>query len=176
MFHRVRGILGTALAWAIPWAILGSIASLVATVVPPGGSTWLHTPAALLQVGMESARVFGLLGALCGAAFAGTLALLGRRVTFAELRSATVLEAGAFGGAVVPIAVLAVRTLLVGAPGADTYMAIALSSVLGAGSAWLMLRLARRAVAPAPPGQVDAGADVPTFDIRAREPVRRRTT
>ena len=176
VFRRLRGILGTALVWAVPWTIVGALVTLVATVIPPGGSAWLQSPAALLSVALASAKVFGTLGALCGAAFAGTLALLGRRVTLAELRTSTILEAGAIGGALVPLTVLAARTLLIGPAGPDTYLAIGLSSVFGAGSAWLMQRIARRAVEPGPPGQI--GAAAPAFDLTARERVvgRRSST
>lgn len=175
VFRRLRGVLGTALVWAVPWAIVGALATLVATLIPPGGSAWLQTPGALLSVAGASAKVFGILGALCGATFAGTLALLGRRVTLAELRTATILEAGAIGGALVPIAVLAARTLLIGPAGPDTYMAIGLSSVFGAGSAWLMLRVARRTIEPAPPGQLGAAAPAPDFNARERAAERRPT-
>lgn len=171
--QRLRGIVGTALVWAGPWAIVGALATLVATVIPPGGSAWLRSPAALWHVAVASAQSFGILGALCGAAFAGTLALLGRRVTLAELRSATVLKAGAIGGALVPLAVFTARTVFIGPARPDAYLAIGLSTLLGAGSAWLMLRIARRAVEPNAPSQLAASA--PARDLRtAREPVEAR--
>jgi hypothetical protein len=175
--QRLRGIVGTALVWAGPWAIVGALVTLVATVIPPGGSAWLRSPAALLSVAGASAKTFGILGALCGAACAGTLALLGRRVTLAELHTATVLEAGAIGGALVPLTVFAARTVLIGPARSDAYLAILLSTALGAGSAWLMLRIARRAIEHNAPSQLAAPAAA--FDLStARERVaeRRPTT
>jgi len=163
LFRRIRGALGAALAWAASWALLGSLSTIVATVVPPGGSAWFRTPAALLDVVLESAKTFGLLGAFCGATFGVVLAVVGRRVAFARLRSSTVLEAGALGGALVPMAVLAVRAIVLGAPDPDVYTAIAASSLLGAGSAWVMLRLARKVESAKPPEQLKAGISVPGF-------------
>ncbi|MBX3132425.1 MAG: hypothetical protein KF689_03410 [Gemmatimonadaceae bacterium] len=145
--QRLRGILSTALTWALPWAVVGG-----ATVVAfdwlsraPGFHT-LTSGSFAWTLFLDGARFFALVGAVAGALFAGVVAVAERRRTFATLNTRRMVAWGALGGAALPLLV-GIGAVLTGAPSMlrDLFFA-GLGASLGAGSAAVMLRIARRAM------------------------------
>jgi len=125
-------------------------------VLAPGGSQWLAAPYSLWRVGLSSAVVFGTLGVLIGSTFAVALTVVGRRVAFRELSARHVVGSGVVGGVVVAAISLIHRLLVIGPPQRSWAPDIALAVALSAGTAWVMLRLARRAPEPAVPKELEA--------------------
>ncbi len=145
--QRLRGILLTALTWALPWAAVGG-----ATVVAfdwlaraPGFHTLTSVEFAW-GLFLDGARFFALVGAVAGALFAGVVAVAERRRTFATLNTGRMVVWGALSGAALPLLV-GIGAVLTGAPSMlrDLFLA-GIGASLGAGSAAVMLRIARRAM------------------------------
>ena len=86
--HKVRGAIGLGLAWAVPWWLAGALLSpylrSLANALPPQS--------------IGDAAFDGLLiawyGFLAGLAFAGMLAVVGRRRTLRDLRPAQMARWG----------------------------------------------------------------------------------
>ena len=146
ILRTMRGILGTAIAWAIPWALLGGafiatvqFIALPASAVP--SVSLLRWTGGIFLLG---AQLSAIAGAIAGATFAVTLALRGRRWTFAQLSAARMLVLGAIGGAVAG----AVPMLVISISSASTSLTllpfVGFTALLGSGSALSMLQLARR--------------------------------
>lgn len=141
----LRGIVATALTWAVVWVPFA--------LIPFGFAT---LAGAHLPLRMFLALVAGqaITGALSGATFAGLLAIAGRRRTFESLRLPWIAGLGAVGGIVFPFAVRAtlLTTMDVAVPVSALLSGLATSALLGAGCASLTLSIARRAPAlpPAP--------------------------
>jgi len=152
--RRLRGILSTALMWALPWAVVGggAVVALDRLWRAPGFHALIGVEYAW-GLFLDGARFFALVGALAGALFAGVVALAERRRTFATLHTGRMLAWGAIGGAALPLLV-GIGAVLTGAPSMLRDLVFAgIGASLGAGSAWTMLVIARRA----PDAQLIAG-------------------
>lgn len=178
--RRLRGIVVTAITWAIPWSVLGAGAAVAVELLwrsPEhrelfgAGYTW-----GLFLVGL---RLFGIVGAVSGALFAAGVALGERRFTFGSLRTGRVLLWGALGGAAIPLLV-GVGSLISGAPGMLRQLTISgIGACLGAGCAWATLALARRAREPSEPrspAELGSGARWESVDALGADRVRRGAT
>lgn len=152
----IRGIVKTALTWAAVWVPFSLIPFGVAALVGDA-----------LPLRLLGALVIGkaVTGALSGAAFAGLLAVAGRRRTFESLSLPWIAGLGAVGGALFPGLVRAalLTTMNVSIPISALLSGLVTSALLGAGCASLTLTIARRAPAlppsdPAPAPAVGAGA------------------
>ena len=145
--QRLRGILSTALTWALPWAAVGG-----ATVV---AFDWLTRAPGFYPLTsvdfawglfLDGARFFALVGAVAGALFASVVAVAERRRTFATLHTGRIIVWGALGGAALPL-LAGIGAALAGAPSMlrDLFFA-GIGASLGAASAAVLLRVARRAM------------------------------
>ena len=143
----LRGVLGTAVAFAALWTIGGGVLSIVPLVLGPGGAQWIAAPYSLLRVAQTAALGFGVLGAVVGSAFALALAVAGRRLSFAQLTPRRVVASGVLGGLVVATALLLRRIIVIGPPERAFMPDLVIAAALGGATAWLMLRVARRAPA-----------------------------
>ena len=95
----LRGIVKTALTWAVVWVPVSLIpfglAALVGSPLPPG----VLGPLLITQA---------VMGAINGGVFASVLAIAGRRKTFETLSLPWIAACGAVGGALFPVAIQAV--------------------------------------------------------------------
>ena len=153
----LRGVFGTALVWATLWTVAGGVLSILPLVLGPGGAQWIAAPYSLLRVAQTAAVGFGVLGAVVGGAFALALAVTGRRQTFADLTPRRVAASGVFGGLVVACALLLRRIIVIGPPERAFIPDLVIAAVLGGTTAWLMLRLARRAPSLPSPDALSSG-------------------
>ena len=148
LLRTIRGIIGTALAWTLPWTVLGGAMLVAYFVVRRGDIPYESLRMAarvnwiLFRVGAET---LGYIGALSGGLFAAVLAVGDRRSTFAELSVARLAAYGAIGGAGMSAIVVTSMAALLQRPVTDLAPLVGISAALGAGSAAIMLRIARRA-------------------------------
>jgi hypothetical protein len=133
----LRGVLKTALTWAVVWTPFALISYGMATALgaelPPG-----------LLVGFFVGKA--LTGAVSGALFAGLLAIAGRRRTFDSITLPWIAGLGAVGGGLFPVAIRATMFAFtdIALPTSALLAGLATSMVLGAGCASLTLAIARR--------------------------------
>lgn len=194
LLRLVRGIVGTALAFAVPWAVIGSALSAAIDTLWPGAGSQGPLPEFYLWVAQSGPVVFGTLGGVAGALYASLLATTGRTLSFDRLTTPRVIALGAAGG-------FAVGGALFGAAGAyfsiwpvQYSIGVGIATLLGAGSAATLLAWARRSPAKAErtapseapdPALMAAaqaevaqllGEDLTAFgaERHAREPVERR--
>ncbi len=160
LLRRLRGIAASALVWGAAWAVLGASALVGITLV-----SGMSTPRAELGptylVGLFGMGLafFGKVGAMSGALFAAAVAFGERRHTFASLRTGRMLLWGALGGAALPWLV-GLGSLAAGTDEAIRLLVIGgIGAVLGAGSAWAMLGLARRAREPMATPELASGVE-----------------
>lgn len=179
MLRRLRAIVLTAVMWSVPWGILGGLVLAVGLRLRgfETGTTIFGLPLSLGLFGI-GLKIFGILGAAAGAIFGTTMSLGERRKTLATLSTRRMLLWGAFGGGALPAigTTLAVVNSGVSIGGFGLFAAI--SAALGAGSAWSMLWLARRAKDHTPPAELPAGEVFPPRQREEREehePVYRST-
>jgi len=137
LLRRARGVLGTALVWAMAWLVIGSAVGLHAGVRTP-------TPGAARFVAWMAAG-WALWGAVSGALFALAVLALERRRTLAQLSIWRVATWGALGALALPAAFLC---FVWGAGGSVTWQGVVVtlptSAALGAGCAASTLALAQR--------------------------------
>jgi hypothetical protein len=151
----MRGVLGTAIAWGLAWIpfTLGAWGALAVF----GGEV---APLRYLGAAVVGAA---LRGAISGAAFAGVLAIAGRRRTFATLRARDMLLWGAIGGVVAPAIVFTAIALTskVAIPLTAFGFGLGMASLSGAVCAVATLGIARRApeIAVHHPALLEGGAE-----------------
>lgn len=141
--HRIRGVLGTALTWAIVWLLVGL-----------GVVLFLREPNCLYcnpNWRLYFVLFWTLWGGISGAGFAIVLMIAERRHTFADLTVARTARWGAVGAAAVPGVVMIWDVVASGFDSsvlADVrfpLITLAISAALGAGCAAGTLRIAKRA-------------------------------
>ena len=89
----LRGIIGTAFAFAVPWAVFGGVLSVVIELVWNGPFS-AHPPSYYVGAALSQVAPFAALGFTVGAAFAGFLAVAGRKLAFEQLTATRVLRGG----------------------------------------------------------------------------------
>ena len=143
MLRMLRGVLGTAIAWAVPWALGGGAALAVI-----GYASLAHLgsrpPELILEIFWNGAMVAGVIGALSGAAFACVVAVRERHTSFADLTVPRMLLWGAIGGGAIALASVGVAGIANARVLWPLLPLVGLSTALGAASATSMLWLARR--------------------------------
>jgi hypothetical protein len=140
MLRILRGMLGSAIWWALAWTPLTLLAfgviSLFGGSVPPKSQ--------LVSIVGQLA----ILGAMSGAAFSAILAVAARRRTFAQLTVPAMLIYGAVGGMLLPATMTALVALrfpsVLNSPGRLAAQLL-FTGVLGAVCAVSSLYIARRA-------------------------------
>jgi hypothetical protein len=142
LLRILRGVLGTALLWAVVWLPVGAAFGLLLNAGQRGN---VIPPSVLWMVTMG-----GAWGGVSGVIFAGLLALAERRHTIADLSLIRVAAWGAVGCASLPV-LLALHYLpredLLALRADAMFLGIVLvvSALLGAACAAGTLTLARRA-------------------------------
>ena len=132
---RIRGVLGTALTWAVAWSGVGVVLGLVGGVVAPGAVSVVDWVVTLVGV-------FGPLGFVGGVVFSTVLGIAEGRRRFDQMSLTRFAAWGAVGAFLVSaFLVLGDSSLL----GFDKVLLIAVMTLLGAGSAAGSLALARKA-------------------------------
>jgi hypothetical protein len=140
ILRKLRGIVTTALTWAVVWAPLSllplAFAALSGIQLPPG------------SVG-RVLIIQAVIGAINGGVFASVLAVAGRKKRFETLSLRWIAACGAVGGALFPLVVRAAlfTSLEVPFPAMALAWDLVTNAALGAGFATLTLALARRAPA-----------------------------
>jgi hypothetical protein len=134
----LRGIVLTALTWAVAWVpvslILIGLATLFGVHLAPGFlSRYLIVQA--------------IVGAINGGVFASILAIAGRRKTFETLSMPWIATCGALGGALIPFAGRVLLSASFALPVTALISIFVTSALLGAAGATLTLSIARRAPA-----------------------------
>ena len=142
--HRIRGVLGTALTWAIVWLLVG-----LGVVLFLGEPNCLYcNPNWRWYVVL----FWTLWGAISGAGFAIVLMIAERRRTFADLTVARTTMWGAVGAAAVP-GVAMIWDVVANGFDSDVLadlrfvlITLAISAALGAACAAGTLRIARQSL------------------------------
>jgi hypothetical protein len=136
----LRGIVKTAITWAVVWVPLSLIPFGLATLFGA------RPPSRVLVQILISQLVTA---AINGGVFASVLAIAGRRKTFETLSLRWIAACGAVGGVVFPVLgrALVYATLDVRIPATALVGSLVTNAVLGAGLATMTLSLARRAPA-----------------------------
>lgn len=153
--RMIRGALRTALSWAVAWAAIGGV------LVVAWQWIWPSFPSAPGDGGLrwawsffwQGAAAFAMIGALAGGLFSVGLALSARSLTLSSLSYARMAVLGMLGGAGVVAGMGAAKLFLGGAWPAEIASSFGIAAILGGGSAWAMLRLARTG----PEGQLASG-------------------
>ena len=156
--ERIRGVLGTALTWAVAWSGVGVLLGLVGGVVAPGAASTVDWVVTLV-------RVFGPLGFVGGAVFSTVLAIAEGRRRFDEMSLPRFAAWGAVGAFLVSAFLVSGDNSLLGF---DKVLPILVMPLLGAGSAAGSLALARSADDRE---LLDAGADVAGSGLTKAEKV-----
>jgi hypothetical protein len=140
----LRGILGTALLWAVTWGVIGILiitGLLVATDI--GGTPSVDYLELLTRVVAAFGAFFGALGGVTGGIFAGLVAFAERRRSFADLSIGRLAAWGTVAGVAIPGVLMALSPPIDESP----IPVFALTAALGASCAVGTLLLARRAPA-----------------------------
>jgi hypothetical protein len=137
---RLRGVLVTALVWAIVFTIAGALFALVMFAWRSATGAPVERSATTIVASLL--RLYTPMGALAGALFALLLALLARRRTLAQLRMPLVAFLGFISGTIWPL--VAALSLVGRASVGAVAFAVVLCGTFGAIAAALMLTLARR--------------------------------
>lgn len=151
----LRGVLGTAVAWGLAWIpitlVTIGVSALFGGPLPP-----LHYFEPLLAGAV-------IRGAISGAAFAGVLAVAGRRRTFGTLRARDMLAWGAMGGLVASGVLIGslVLTSAVSIPATAVALGLGWAALTGAVCGVGTLGIARRApeIDEHPPAQLESGLE-----------------
>jgi hypothetical protein len=166
----LRGIVRTAVAFAIPWAVFGGVLSAVIELVwnGPVGTRPLsyYFSAALSQVAPFAV----------GAVFAGFLAVAGRKLAFEQLTAPRVLGLGVTGALAAGGSFLVLMASRSGGWHTGYSVALGVAAVLGGASALSMLWIARRASAVRVTPELTPGADRTFEDRLARDAAQRAAT
>src|SRR5262245_19822214 len=109
LLRRLRGVLGTALVWAIVWCLAGS--AIIAPAVWWYGKTHDEGPASFGEILLAVMMNLSAWGAVSGAVFALLLAIAERRRTVNELSMGRVVGWGPIGGAALPLIAIATTLL-----------------------------------------------------------------
>ncbi len=157
LLRTLRGVIGTAVSWAVPWACFGGLLAVGFELVAPSLSELVSGPAALWFVFKAGAKLLGLIGLLSGAAFAATLAVTGRRLAFSELTSRRMLVLGAVGATAIAGGLLGLIALATQTWPLVNSVFLGGAALLGSSSAWSMWRLARHADSRSVAGVVGSG-------------------
>lgn len=168
ILQRLRGIIGAAFTWAVLWSVAG-IGVLVAYAIGSGNARFLDSPLALLRIAELAVQTFGFLGACSGATFAAVLALSGRGLTFERLRGRRMAAYGAAGSTIVCGGLMAFITIAQSVNFWQPTTFLAIFAGLGAGSGWLMWRLARRGADTKPPAELGAGEQTSRWGATEKE-------
>ena len=140
ILRRSRGVLVTAVSWALLWLPVGLLDVLIEGAPPE----CLYCPSNWLVLFLG---IWSLTGAVSGAAFAVVLMIAERRHSLAELSMLRIASWGAIGAAVVPVAFLAMALAEYGLEDVAwvrSALVIGLATGLGAVCAIGTLALARR--------------------------------
>jgi hypothetical protein len=173
MLRTLRGVIGTAFAWALPWALVGGAALAVlgyvslSSISPP-------TLRILLEMFLNGAVVAGGIGAFSGAAFAGIVTLSERPSAFSDLSLPRLAAWGAAGGGTTALAFLGAASVADARILWPLWPLFGLSAGLGAASAATMYWLARHDRDLGSPPALGAGAAVPSLPAVERDAITRR--
>jgi hypothetical protein len=152
LIRRLRGILGTAVAWGLGWS---AIALPIFIAVVPGSTLFGRVLPAL-----RMASYAGMAGAVSGASFAVLVLVLERRRTLTAFSTRRAALWGALAGGGYSVVALVVQGLArFLEPTAVVSATLLVGGVLGAATGSLMLLLARRATER-------SGDSVPTTGAR----------
>ena len=148
IWRRIRGLLGTALSWAMLWLTIGASLAVYDGDLAALGFRFVAW----------FAGFFGVCGAVGGGVFALLLAAAERSRSVDELSKFRVTMWGLFGGLAIPglFAIVLNRVLPIQLD--MSVLSFAITAALGAGSAAGTLALARRAPHQLPPKSSDAGS------------------
>jgi hypothetical protein len=138
ILRRLRGLLGTALLWAMAWGMAGVVLGFIVALADVGNFI-LVAPDAMSFVGF----VMGVYGAVGGLVFASVMMLLERRRRLEDLSLRRVAAWGAIGGMGLPAAVIAAAPIPIAL---GTFGGLAVTGALGAACSAGTLALARRPV------------------------------
>lgn len=171
MLRRLKGILGTGLAWSIPWSALGAAGT--------AASVWwaVRTGAAppsisVLGPSIAAAVFYGLVGLWAGVVFALCMLVSERRSPFDALRVSRVAVWGALGGLSFPAVGWILSTFDESFTVTGALYAFIYCGVLGAASGTAMLWVARRAGTE---GVAALSAPLPDFtEVKLTEQERSR--
>ena len=149
LVRRVRGVLVTALVWAVAWLPVGLIVGVIRALAIQLPEVWL-TPGMRLSIFLEIVGVLTLTwmiwGAISGALFAVLVALLERRREVDTLSSRRTVIWGALGAMALPTTILLI--VLAEAPGftliQPAVWTLSISAAQGAVCAFGTLALAQR--------------------------------
>ena len=140
IWKRIRGIVGTALSWAIPWSLTG-VALAITTIV---FGAYPGIRGILEFVGLV-ATFYGIWGAISGGIFAVVLAAAEHRRALKELTMGRVIAWGAVGSLIVPLLFVILLSRVYDDALIPSLPLFAIPAALGAVSAAGTLSLARRA-------------------------------
>jgi hypothetical protein len=150
LLRRLRGLLGTALIWAVLWFPIGLVAGLYRFAKLPPPDLLPAPPFSLAFFARYVASItvaWMVWGAICGAVFALLLSILERRRDVDSLSGRRTAIWGALGTMALPAAILAV--VLTEAPAFDlitpAFLTLSVSALLGAGCAAATVALGKRA-------------------------------
>ena len=134
--QKVRGAIGIGLTWPVGWAPVGAITGFIIGVV---------AGFPLVEIAVNYAQLFGVLGFIAGAMFSTALRIADGRRRFDQLSLPRFAIWGALGG--LSLGALAVTLGVVGLGGITplTVAVVGAAGLLGAGSATSSLALARKA-------------------------------
>ncbi len=161
-----RASLTAAFAWAVPWGLIGGSLFLAFEILKAPR----NVPLAVYlvdgtQIFLVGAAVAGVLGAIAGRNFASRLRAWARREPSAELATSRAVALGAASGAIAVAAPMLFWALSDGRPPILVVPFMLIAAAVGAGSAYAMVALARRASSLAPASHADQNA-VP-MELRA---------
>lgn len=142
LLRRLRGVLITALLWAVVWGFLGGLLLLVVSLSTHVHAVGLSVAQAILAV----LAFFGLWGALSGGVFAIAMSVAERQRRIEDLSMRRVALWGALGGATLPAigTVAIVITPIEGGLPPQIAVLLAITSLLGSLCSAGTLALARR--------------------------------
>jgi len=147
LIRVLRGVVGTALSFAVPWALAGGALAVGIELLWPSLPGELRTPASLWWFARTGGLMFGALGAVSGALFAAALAASGRRISFEQLNSGRMLALGALGGVTVSGMLFGAFVLTGGAWTVAYTIGMGITALLGGVTGPALLHIARRAPA-----------------------------
>jgi hypothetical protein len=138
VWRRLRGALGTGLAWAVGWSVVGALFGLGTAIAYPGVFGVLESIA-------KNGAGFAMYGFVGGSLFSVVLGLAEGRKRFDELSLLRFTGWGGAGGGLLGLVVVATDMWAVGSPVSIDVALVGVAGILGAGCAAGSLALARSA-------------------------------
>lgn len=140
----LRGVVVTALGFAAFWSVVGSAVAAAAMAFVPQAAKQGPLPEFYVTIARAGPLLFAMLGGIAGTLYALLLASVGRRMSFEDLTFPRIVSLGAAGGFTLGLGLFGLAGAYLRIWPVPYTVGVGISTLLGAGTAAVLLAWARR--------------------------------